>query len=248
MSEFKYTLTETGPEVRDFLDILLDLSGIDLTFEISEATRSEQEFETPDLIVRFFGDDVDLLLANKAELMLALEHLTMEMLDMPSEDHSRICFDANDYRMMRIEELRMSALAAAEKVQKTRVPFQFNPMNSRERRIIHMALRNETGVRSESIGMGPVRHVVIVPADMKTIPNLPPPAVPRPSGGGGGYGDRDRDRGPRRDGGGGGDRRGFDRRGPRRDGPPRRDGGGGGGGPRHGGGGGGGHRGGGGRP
>jgi len=47
-------------------------------------------------------------LPNRAELLLALEHVTMEMLRMPSEDHSRISFDANDYRLLRIEELRLS--------------------------------------------------------------------------------------------------------------------------------------------
>ena len=80
---------------------------------------TNQEFETPDVTVRFTGPDVDLLLSNRAELLLALEHATMEMLRLPSEDHSRISFDANDYRLLRIEELRLSAIAAAERVKRT---------------------------------------------------------------------------------------------------------------------------------
>jgi len=68
----------------------------------------------------------DLLLANRAELLLALEHVTMEMLRMPSET-IRGFFDANDYRLLRIEELRLSAMTAAEKVKRTGVPFRFNP-------------------------------------------------------------------------------------------------------------------------
>ena len=113
---------------------------------------------------------MDLLLANKAELLLALEQLTMEALGMAPEEHSRICFDANDHRMLRIEELRMSAQAAAERVKKSRMPFHFSPMNSRERRILHLSLRDETEVRSESVGEGPIRQVVVVPADMKMLP------------------------------------------------------------------------------
>ena len=66
--------------------------------------------------------------------------------------------------MLRIEELRLSAAAAAEKVKRTGVPFRFNPMNSRERRILHLALRDETDVRSESAGFGSYRQVVIYPA------------------------------------------------------------------------------------
>src|SRR5437879_12296874 len=102
--------------------------------------------------------------------MLALEQLTMEALGMHPDEHSRLCFDANDYRVLRIEELRMSALAAAERVKKTRVPFHFSPMNSRERRILHLALRGETEVRSESAGLGPIRQVGVVPSALQAVP------------------------------------------------------------------------------
>jgi spoIIIJ-associated protein len=127
----------------------------------------------------------------------------MEALRVPRDDHSRLSFDANDYRLLRIEELRVSAGAAAEKVIRTGVPFRFNPMNSRERRVVHLALRNETALRSESSGQGSYRHVVIYPAGMESLPDLPPPPAPprRPSGppreGRDGRGPRF-DRGPRR--------------------------------------------------
>jgi spoIIIJ-associated protein len=94
--------------------------------------------------------------------------------------------------MLRIEELRLSATAAAEKVKRTGAPFFFNPMNSRERRVIHMALRGETELRSESGGFGSHRLVVVYPAGMPSVPPPPPPPPPRrePEG----SRDRDRDR------------------------------------------------------
>jgi spoIIIJ-associated protein len=200
----KYTVQETGPRIDEFLRKLIDGSGLELTYRIESGSNSFEDFETPDILVKFSGPDVDLLLENKAELLLALEQLTTEALRMPADEHSMLCFDANEHRLMRIEELRLSALTAAEKVKKTRVPFLFSPMNSRERRIIHLALRNETGIRSESVGQAPNRQVAIVPADMKELP-APKPAVFRgarsavPHGGG-----RPRD-----------DRTGRDRRGER---------------------------------
>ena len=198
----KFTLTEAGPRIKQFLDKVFQLAGFDLQYSISEGETPHPDFENPDLLVRFSGRDVDLLLANKAELLLALEQLSMEALGMPAEEHSRLCFDANDYRVLRIEELRMSALAAAERVRKSRQPFHFSPMNSRERRIIHLALRGETEVRSESVGIGPIRQVVVVPADMKTLPEPIRPPRPRPEDDGPrrpfGRGGRDRDRRPRR--------------------------------------------------
>ncbi len=164
-----------------FLKTVFRLAGFSLNFTVvSEGETPHPDFENPDLMVRFSGPDVDLLLANKAELLLALEQLTMEALGMAAEEHSRICFDANDHRILRIEELRMSALAAAERVKKTHAPFHFSPMNSRERRILHLALRDETEVRSESVGDGPIRQVVVVPADMKTLPEPIRPPRPRP--------------------------------------------------------------------
>jgi len=202
----KYTLAEAKPRIEAFLNKMFDLAGFQLKYEIVAGETPHPHFENPDLLVRFSGSDVELLLANKAELLLAIEQLTMEALGMPSEEHSRVCFDANDYRVLRIEELRMSALAAAERVKKTKTPFHFSPMNSRERRILHLAVSGETEVRSESVGVGPIRQVVVVPFDLKVLPEPVIPPRPRPEddtprprfGGRGGGRDRDRRGGPPR--------------------------------------------------
>jgi spoIIIJ-associated protein len=188
----KYTVELLKPKLAPFLDQLLENAGFDLAYDLHPGQSAHPEVENPEVTVRFAGEDTDLLLANRAELLLAIEHLSMEALHIPPEDHSLISFDANDYRLLRIEELRMSALAAAEKVKRTRVPFHFNPMTSRERRIIHLALRDEKELRSESLGAGPHRAVVIVPSDMPTPPA--PPIAPRPFHRGPREGE---DRGPR---------------------------------------------------
>ena len=217
----KFSIEETGPRITRFLNQIITDADFELEFAIEPGDHSNPDFENPDLVVKFTGEDVDLLLSNRAELLLALELVTQEALRLHSDDHSRISFDANDYRALRIEELRLSAMAAAEKVKRGGVPFRFNPMNSRERRVLHIALRNETELRSESAGAGPFRHVVVYPAGMASLPDPPPPPF-------GGHHDRGGDRGGNRDRGRGGDRHGGggggggrDRRpgGPRR--PPR---------------------------
>lgn len=178
----KYRVDSVGPKIEAFLRPVLKKAGFRLSFDVQEGDVPHPEIENPEIVVRFSGPDVDLLLENRAELLLAFEQLTMEILRMPSEDHSLLCFDARDYRLLRMEELRVSALTAADKVKKSRVPFRFNPMTSRERRIIHLALRNETAVRSESCGLGPNRQVVIYPADMPSQPSAPPRPFARPAG------------------------------------------------------------------
>ena len=215
MAQKKYTVADTGPRIDEFLKNVFKLAGFQLAFTVAEGETPHPDFENPDLMVRFTGADVDLLLGNKAELLLALEQLTMEAIGMAPEEHSRICFDANDRRILRIEELRMSAQAASERVKKSRQPFHFSPMNSRERRILHLALRDETDVRSESVGEGPIRQVVVVPADLKVLPEPIRPPRPRPEDDGGMRGRGDRRGGPP---GRGGPRGGFGGRdrGPRR--------------------------------
>ncbi len=212
MANKKYTVAVEGPKIEAFLKRVCDLAGFSLKYVVSEGETPHPDFENPDLMVRFSGPDVDLLLSNKGELLLALEHLAMETLRLSPDEHSRVCFDANDYRILRIEELRVSALTAAERVKKSKQPFHFSPMNSRERRILHLALRNESDVRSESVGEGPIRQVVVVPSEMTTLPPPVVPPRPRPEndgdrgrrpgfggrGGGGGGRDRDRRGGPPR--------------------------------------------------
>ena len=197
MSAKKYTVDSLSPRLNEFLRPLLKRAGLTLDYDMVETESVHPEYESPEVTVQFKGADVELLLGNRAELLLALEQVTMEALRMPSEDHSRISFDANDYRMLRIEELRLSASAAAEKVKRTGSPFFFNPMNSRERRVIHLALRGETELRSESAGFGGHRQVVVYPAGMPSVPPPPPPPAPRRDRDGDSRG-RDRDRRPGR--------------------------------------------------
>jgi len=177
----KYTVAELVPRIERFLGPIIERARLRLCFHISDGAVKDRDWECPELMVTFSGPDVDLLLENKAELLLALEHLAVQMLRVPSEDHEKICFDARDYRMLRIEELRLSALAAAERVRRSGKPFQFSPMTSRERRIIHLALRDEAGILSQSQGIGPGRHVVVYPVSERARAVGPPPSPQTPS-------------------------------------------------------------------
>jgi spoIIIJ-associated protein len=217
MSNRNYTVETVGDDVADFLDAVLDAADFDVEYEILDGHEAGNYFEKPTLVVKFSGPDLEFLMNNKGESLLALEQLTQEVLKMAPDEHALLCFDANDYRLLRQEELRLSALTVAERVRESKVPYRFNPMSSRERRLIHLAMRDQTDLRSESAGVGPGRHVVIYPAGMASLPDPPPMAMlppRRPSGPGGDR--RGGDRGGDRRGGGGRDRDRGPRRGPRR--------------------------------
>jgi spoIIIJ-associated protein len=103
------------------------------------------------------------LLARGAELLKALEHMAFRALRLEPAFHEKIHLDCGGYRALRFEELKMTARVAAERVESSKQPFQLNPMSSRERRIVHLALKDMPGVRTESVGMGEERQVVIHP-------------------------------------------------------------------------------------
>jgi spoIIIJ-associated protein len=114
------------------------------------------------------GPDKEILLERSAEVLKALEHLAFRALRLEPEHHEKIHVDCGGYRALRFEELRMTARVAAERVQTSKQPFRLNPMSSRERRIVHMALKDMPGVRTESVGVGEHRQVVIHPGETKT--------------------------------------------------------------------------------
>lgn len=160
MSREPWKLEEIGQKLDQFLTPVLAAAQLSLRYELREG-GDDGHFINPDVTVNFEGADIELLLAQRGELLLSLEQLALEALRVPHEDRYRIIFDAHDYRLMRIEELRMSAEAAAEKVKRTGMPFSFNPMSSRERRILHLALRDDPEVDSTSEGVPPHRHTVV---------------------------------------------------------------------------------------
>ncbi len=166
----------TVAALRACLDALLRETRLELAYEVGalEAAVGEPagqpEFENPEIVVTFRGRDLELLLEHNAELLKALEHIALRWLRLEPQFYGRIRFDAGDYRRVRIEELKLSARVAADRVRETHAAFRFNAMDARERRILHLVLKDEAGVRSGSEGRGEERQVVVYPADAEAGP------------------------------------------------------------------------------
>jgi len=127
----------------------------------------ERDWEKPVILVEFNGPDANLLLERNAELLRSFEHLAQEMLRLGYDEHDKVSFDALNHRAMRVEELRLSARVAADRVRKSGAPYTFSPMTSRERRILHLALRDEADLKTESQGAAGHRSVVVYPKNYK---------------------------------------------------------------------------------
>jgi len=139
-------------------------SPFKLSFSIQKAVVHPGDPDTPEYVVDFSGSDADLLVEMNATLLHAIEHVMLKALRLDDEHFRSIAFDCQDWRRMRIEELQLMAQVAAERVIDTGTPFTLNAMSPRERRIVHLALKDQPKVRTLSEGVGSERKVVIFPA------------------------------------------------------------------------------------
>ena len=148
--------------LREFLNRIVRAGKLELQVTVRTAPSSGEEGE-PEVFADLDGKDKEILMARGGEVLKALEHLVFRALNLEPAYHEKMHLDCGGYRALRFEELRMTARVAAERVITSRQPFQLNPMSSRERRIVHLALKDMSGVRTESAGSGDERHIVIHP-------------------------------------------------------------------------------------
>jgi spoIIIJ-associated protein len=142
--------------VVDFTNRVLGSSGLEL--------KAVGEDTDDGFRIQVRGDDVALLLGRNAELLDALEYLGNRILARSSGEEAKVVFDSGGYRARREKELRLMAEKAAEKVRTTHIPFTFDPMTPNERRIVHLALANDSSVTTESQGNGENRKVTVRPS------------------------------------------------------------------------------------
>ncbi len=156
-------------KINEFLTGVVTQGGLHLKYRITvdPPLPDERDWERPEILVEFAGPDSTLLLERGGELLRAIELLAIEMLRLPGNEHEKICFDCMNQRKLRLEELRMAAGVAAERVRQTGAPYEFAPMSSRERRIVHLALRDHADLHTESQGEGGRRCLVVYPKDYK---------------------------------------------------------------------------------
>ncbi|MHB8301774.1 MAG: Jag family protein [Acidobacteriaceae bacterium] len=163
-----------------FLKTLTNTGGLRLKYRVTAGAGAADphKFERREIYVELAGPDVGLVLERNAELLRSLEHIAAKTLRLEPEEHDLISFDAQGYKAMRLQELSLAADTAAEHVRRTSQPYQFSPMNSRERRLLHLALRSHEDLRSESSGEGMRRYVVVYPKDWQ-LPAEPQPGAAR---------------------------------------------------------------------
>ena len=109
------------------------------------------------------GDDLGILIGRRGQTLSSLQYLLYLMLGHRLKVHVPLGLDVEGYLDQREESLKGLAQRMAERVVTTGQIAVMEPMSPRERRIVHLALHDFEGVRTQSIGEGDYRKVTIVP-------------------------------------------------------------------------------------
>jgi spoIIIJ-associated protein len=179
-------LQHAAQQIASFLNSVVRLGGLRLKYRISAgpAPADSEHVGAEVLNIELLGQDAPMLTQRGGELLRSLEHIAIQILRLDPREHDLVSFDALNFKALRLQEIQHAAETAAERVRQSGMPYSFPPTNSRERRLLHLAVKSIEDVESASIGEGQERYLVVYPKGRTDLP-APTPVMPsRPS-----YGD-----------------------------------------------------------
>lgn len=147
-------MKELCENTEKFLTEIFDDFGFDLA---SKAEWSDDE----GCLINLIGEDTPFVLSENGEMLDALETILFQLYGRELDRDHRIICDADGFRQTRKAELNAMAKFAAKNVREKSQPFTFGELNSTERRMIHLYLKNEDDLFSESVGHGNDRRLQI---------------------------------------------------------------------------------------
>jgi spoIIIJ-associated protein len=111
--------------------------------------------------------DGSFIIGKNGQALEALEHIVNLIVNRSSETRVKVNLDTEDYRLRQEQRIKATAVKAAEQVAASGKSYRLDPMSARDRRIVHIALRDISGVETFSEGEGAFRKVIIKPSDGK---------------------------------------------------------------------------------
>ena len=125
------------------------------------------EQDEPTLVLDIRGGDLSTLIGRRGETLDGLQYLMRLLVAKELGHYLHVVLDVEGYKAHRAQMLKQLAQRMAERVVATHKPAALEPMPANERRIVHLALRDHTQVRTESVGVGDNRKVTIIPQSYK---------------------------------------------------------------------------------
>ncbi|MGH7272039.1 MAG: protein jag [Polyangiaceae bacterium] len=129
----------------------------------ANVSPDDGEGSSDEIRIEIEGPDSSRIIGKKGNVLDAIQYLTARVAVRPGDGRRHLVVDAEGYRARHEDQLAQMARHLAQRVAAEGKVITFDPMSPRERRIVHMALREIKGVRTESMGQEPQRRVQIIP-------------------------------------------------------------------------------------
>ena len=151
-------LEEQRREAMVILKQILEQMG-----EPTEVRQIEVDAETVEIEIK--GDGSGILIGRHGQTLDALEYLVNRILARRIKDAAPISLETESYRARRRQQLHRMALSMGEKAKREHKPVRLEAMPPRDRRVVHLALKDDPMITTRSGGDGIMRAIEIVPTD-----------------------------------------------------------------------------------
>lgn len=132
-------------------------------FNVGEVTIDEYEGDEGELILDITGDDLAVLIGRHGKTLDALQFIISAITVRSIGFRFPVIIDVEGYKNRQRQKLESLARSSAKRAASQQRSVKLRPMTPYERRIIHIALRDDPRVETASEGEGSARHVVVVP-------------------------------------------------------------------------------------
>lgn len=141
---------------------LLGYMGIDANIQVEQATTDTRTGRSP-WVIHVTGSDLGVLIGHRGKTLAALQYVSRLISSRDLQQRAEFIVDVEGYKARRQESLERMAQRLAKEATRRRRTVEMEPMPPNERRIIHMALRDNPSVETISQGEGTRRRVTIIP-------------------------------------------------------------------------------------
>ena len=150
-----YKKTDINDAIKEFLKEIIENMGLEVSFEV--VTKDERT------TIKMYSNNNPIIIGKNGHTLKALETLAKQKIQNDTGIFYKINLDVSNYKEKIQKSIERLAKNTAREVAKTKIPVALDNMTSYERRIVHNVLTDFKGVKTESEGEEPNRHVVIKP-------------------------------------------------------------------------------------
>lgn len=151
---------ERAQQALAFVTDVIDQMEMDCRVRLRRPKEGE---ENPEIHIEISGPDAGRIIGKKGQVLAALQFLTHRVVNRPGQDKRHVLVDAEGYRSRRDNSLATMARRLGRQAVEQGKIITFEPMNPRDRRVVHLALAKFEGVVTKSDGEGDDRRVQIIP-------------------------------------------------------------------------------------